>query len=125
MCYICSMPELNRTIEKKILKERITTFSKDIKVSNYYLEGTFSVTNVRFYDYNHKEVDVEFNGKIFVNFDNKRDWRNSQLLDDVRVSKIKVGKHIKKNIVADLTKRLLYFGVKFNEWDKIKKLKWK
>lgn len=76
------------------------------------------------------EVDVIFEGSIYVNFNRKKDWYSSSVMTDVfpnagRVSKIKVNRFIRRNIFFDVKTYLKYFDIELPYYDLIKKIIWK
>lgn len=117
-----------RTPSSKATTKVLKKYGQKISISNHYLRGTFTIKNFR--DYDHiVEVDVEFDGDIFVHYNRKKDWYDSSVMtvtnSGSRVSKIKVNRFIKRNMFAEVKSYLMYFGVNLGYYDCIKKIIWK
>ena len=113
----------------KNTKKALARFSKDIPISSEYLRGKFTIKTYRRYLMT-EEVDVIFEGEIKVNFQRKRDWYPSEIMErsykDWRVSKIKVNRFIRKQIFKYVKLHLNYFDIKhFHSYHLIKKITWK
>lgn len=119
--YAFKTPSIVNT--KKVLKK----FSESIPVSNQYIRGVFTVTNYRKYSFR-EEVDVQFDGEIFVTWQRKKDWYDSSIMTKsdgkYKVSVIKVNRFIRRNIIWNVTSHLKYFSVDLKCYSDIKKIKW-
>lgn len=126
--YLCGMHML-RTTQAKATTKVVKKFGNKISVSNSYLKGTFSIKNYR--QYTHlDEVDIIFEGFIYVNYNRKKEWYSSSVMTDVfpnggKVSKIKVNRFIRRNIFFDVKTYLKYFDIELPYYDLIKKIIWK
>ena len=113
-----------KTPEKKQLKSYIQKYVKDIPISSNVLQGSFSISNIRFYKYN-IEVDVLFKGKMLGKMGKKpNSWLSSEILNQERVSKIRINRHIKKRLYDNVNSRLSIFGEGLFSYSYIKKIKW-
>lgn len=126
--YLCGMHML-RTPQAKATNKVVKKFGNKISISNSYLKGTFSIKNYRKYSHL-EEVDVIFEGKIFVHYNRKKDWYPSSVMitpppNAGRVSKIKVNRFIRRNIFFDVKTYLKYFDIELSYYDLIKKIIWK
>ena len=117
-----------RTTQAKSITKVVKKFGNKISISNTYLRGTFTIKNYRKYSHL-DEVDIIFEGEIHVNFNRKKDWYNSSImtnpLPNVRVSKIKVNRFIRRNMFFDVKTYLKYFDIELPYYDLIKKIIWK
>jgi hypothetical protein len=113
--------------EAKTIKKTVKKFSgNDISFTNGTLRGSFKITNFRKYPMHH-EVDVEFNGELFAKISvlDGRRWLSSEIYGQKNISKIKVNKLIKKNILSDVRTNAAYFGIEIKWIENIKKITWK
>ena len=112
--------------EAKAIKKTIKKFSgNDISFTNGTLRGSFKITNFRKYPMRH-EVDVEFKGELFGKtsvLEGKR-WFSSEIYGQKNISKIKVNKLIKRNILSEVRTNAAYFGIEIKWIDNIKKITW-
>lgn len=118
-----------RTPQSKALTQVVKKFGNQIPVSNNHLKGTFTIKNYRKYSHL-EEVDVIFEGEIYVNYNRKKDWYDSSVMthnfpNGGRVSKIKVNRFIRRNIFFDIKTYLKYFDIELPYYDLIKKIIWK
>lgn len=117
-----------RTTQAKSITKVVKKFGNQISISNNYLRGTFTIKNYRKYSHL-DEVDITFEGEIHVNYNRKKDWYNSSImtnpLPNVRVSKIKVNRFIRRNMFFDVKTYLKYFDIELPYYDLIKKIIWK
>ena len=122
----------------------VKKYGKDIDIffgynSNHYsinriksLEGKFSIKSIRKYRKGSigsgpcYEIDINFNGKVFAAWNGERKFWGSELLENKNVSKIKVNKVIRKNIVKDIQTYLLTFGIDTSPYYSlsVKKIEW-
>jgi hypothetical protein len=112
--------------EAKAIKKTVKKFSgNDISFTNGTLRGSFKITNFRKYPMHH-EVDVEFNGELFAKISvlEGRRWLSSEIYGQKNISKIKVNKLIKKNILSEVRTNAAYFGIEIKWIDNIKKITW-
>jgi hypothetical protein len=113
-----------RTPENRQLKKYICKYLKEVPISSSKLQGTVSVYNIRFYS-QVIEIEIVFKGKMFAKKSHSPSkWYSSELLNDERVSKIRINKHIKKNLFNLLQSRLHLFDLELYSYRYIKKLKW-
>jgi len=118
-----------RTPHTKAISKVVKKFGNKIPISNSQLKGTFTIKNYRSYSHL-EEVDIIFEGQIFVHYNRKKDWYSSSVMTDVfpnggRVSKIKVNRFIRRNIFFDVKTYLKYFDIEIPYYDLIKKIIWK
>ena len=96
------------------------------------LEGTFSIKSIRKYRKSSigfgpcYEIDLILNGKVFAFWNGERKFWGSELLQNKNVSKIRVNKLIRKNIVKDIQLYLLTFGIDVSHFYSlsVKKVEW-
>lgn len=118
-----------RTKSTKATSKILRKYGNKISINNSNIKGTFTVKNYRKYNF-HSEVDIVFEGEIFVNYLGKKTWYPSSIMDDRkfnggrRVSKIKVNRFIRKNMFFDVKTYLKYFDVDISYYDLIKKISW-
>lgn len=119
--YILNTPD--STVTKKFVKK----FGLEIPVSNNNLRGVFTISNYRKYQFR-EEIDVQFKGEIYVMWNRKRDWYDSSIMEKsergYRVSKIKVNRFIRKNLISSIRTHLNYFCVNIRHYSDIQKIKW-
>lgn len=118
-----------RTTETKDTSKALKKFGNKISVSNDSLRGTFTIKNYRKYKY-HPEVDLIFEGEIYVTLNRKRDWYDSSVLNKVlsngaRISKVKLNRFMRKKIMFEVKTYCNYFDVDLTSYDLIKKIIWK
>ena len=113
-----------RTPEKLQLRSFVKKYVKNVPISTNALQGTFSITNIRFYTCI-VEIEVAFTGKMYGRMGrNPNVWLSSEVLNMERVSKIRINRFIKKSLVKKIESRLALFGLEFRHYSYIKKLKW-
>jgi hypothetical protein len=123
---------LKKDNETKKIKKLILKNSKDISTYNDRLGGVVSISNIRFYDveYWNKEieVDVVFKGKIYAQTSVLRgdEWMDSSVLtsEKYKISKIKLNKFFRKRLFNEINNRLSYFNEKMIYEYQIKKVTW-
>jgi hypothetical protein len=123
---------LKKDNETKKIKKLILKNSKDISTYNDRLGGVVSISNIRFYDveYWNKEieVDVVFKGKIYAQTSVLRgdEWMDSSVLtsEKYKISKIKLNKFFRKRLFNEINNRLSYFNEKMIYEHQIKKVTW-
>jgi hypothetical protein len=112
--------------EAKAIKKLIKKFSgTDISFTNGTLRGSFKIVNFRKYPMHH-EVDIEFKGEVFAKtsvLDGKR-WFSSEIYGQKNISKIKVNKLIKRNLLTEVRSHAAYFGINVRWVENIKKITW-
>jgi len=118
---------------RKVIKTKNTdTISKCIKkfnsvqISNNFIEGYFIIDRYRQYTYN-PEVDVTFVGKLKCRLFSVLGWYTKEQLYNTtkNVSKIRVNRMIRKQILKELSIHLRYFSIELNHYSLIKKINWK
>lgn len=113
-----------RTPEKLQLRSFVKKYVKNVPISTNALQGTFSITNIRFYTCI-VEIEVAFTGTMYGRMGrNPNVWLTSEILKRERVSKIRVNRFIKKSLVKKIDSRLALFGLELRHHSYIKKLKW-
>lgn len=113
-----------RTPENLQLRSLVKKYIKNVPIYTNVLQGTFSITNIRFYSYT-LEIEVVFTGTMYGRMGRTSNvWLTSEILKRERVSKIRVNKFIKKNLQNKIESRLALFGLEFRHYSYIKKLKW-
>lgn len=118
-----------RTLETKATLRALKKFGNKISISNNSLRGTLTIKNYRKYKFLH-EVDIIFEGEIYVNLNRKRDWYDSSIMNKplplgARISKVKVNRFIRKNMLFEVKTYCKYFDVDLSSYDLIKKIIWK
>ena len=112
--------------EAKAIKKIIKKFSgTEISFTNGTLRGSFKIVNFRKYPMHH-EVDIEFQGELFGKtsvLEGKR-WFSSEIYGQKNISKIKVNKLIKRNLLTEVKNHAAYFGINVRWVENIKKVKW-
>jgi hypothetical protein len=129
---VMSRRTLKKDNETKKIKKLILKNSKDISTYNDRLGGVVSISNIRFYDveYWNKEieVDVVFKGKIYAQTSVLRgdEWMDSSVLtsEKYKISKIKLNKFFRKRLFNEINNRLSYFNEKMIYEHQIKKVTW-
>ena len=110
----------------KAIKKALKKFSgNDISLTNGTLRGSFKIKNFRKYPMHH-EVDIEFKGELFAKtsvLEGKR-WFSSEIYGQKNISKIKVNKLIKRNLLTEVKNHAAYFGINVRWVENIKKVKW-
>ena len=113
--------------ESKTINKLIKKFPKEnVCSNNSRLRGSFTITRFRKYGLTH-EVDIEFHGEIFARTCSldESSWLKSDILNQKNVSKIKVNKMIKRNLLQDVKDYARYFGINITWVENIKKITWK
>jgi hypothetical protein len=110
-------------IETKGIKKSLPKWG-EIPISTDYLNGVIKIKNYRKYNFS-EEVDVVFEGKIFVRINNEnRKWYGSSILKTHRISIVKLNRFLRKSCLFDVKTRMNYFGINIKFYDNIKKVKW-
>jgi hypothetical protein len=111
------------TNETKGIKNSLKKWG-EIPICTEHLEGIIKIKNYRKYTWN-EEVDVTFEGKIFVRVLNeKKTWHTVSILKKYNISKVKLNRFLRKSTLFEVKTRMNYFGVNINEYFNIKKIKW-
>lgn len=118
------MPRMIKTPRTQELKSVVLKYCHGVKTKNVNLIGTFTIKNLRVYSY-HVEIEVEFQGKVFLRYPRVGQWFDSSLWSQKNISKIKLNRILRKYLFDDITFQLNMFGLNFKYWDCIKKIKWK
>jgi hypothetical protein len=126
--YLCQMSRYSiRTENTESIKKLTKKFGREVPVSNSFIRGVFTVKNFRKYQYR-DEVDIDFQGEIYVTWRGKKDWYDASLMDKtqrgLKPSKIKVNRFIRKNIIVSVQTYLNYFCVDVRHYSDILKIKW-
>ena len=88
------------------------------------VEGSFKIVRYRKYPES-TSFHIKFQGKILANFYGERDWYDSSILKNSRVSKVRINRILKQNIMNDLFSACDIFSLKYHKWTtKIYKLEW-
>lgn len=111
------------------LQKVVHKFSREIPINNGKVKGKFTIKRYRKY-LMRDEVDVIFEGEIYVNYLRKLDWYQSNILTDTskgwKVSKIKVNRFIRKHLWKEVRLHLNYFDItQFHSYYNIMKIIWK
>lgn len=115
--YCHSTDEVKKT--KKILSKH-----KQFEVKTPKAVGYVTVKNWRKYNY-YNEVDIIFDGQIFVNYTKKLQWIDASVLKTKNVSLIKCNKIIRRLLWKEVNNFLYYFSISFQPGQLvIKKVKW-
>lgn len=97
----------------------------EVPVKNDYMDGVVRIENYRKYQFVH-EVDVTFVGKIYVKvYREPRNWYDSSILTTHNISKIKLNRFLRRNMLFDIQTRMNYFGAEIRDYYNITKIKWK
>ena len=111
------------TIETKGIKKSLPKWG-EMPISTEYLDGFIKIKNYRKYRF-HEEVDVVFEGKVFVRINNEnRKWYSSSILKTHRISIVKLNRFLRKSCLFDVKTRMNYFGINIKLYENIKKIKW-
>jgi hypothetical protein len=112
-----------QTEESKGIKKSLEKWG-EIPIRTEHLDGVIKVKNYRKYTWA-EEVDVTFEGKIFVRImrENRR-WHSSSILKTHKISMVKLNRFLRKCSLIDIQRRMNYFGVNIGEYYNIKKIKW-
>jgi hypothetical protein len=111
--------------ETKAIKKVLPKFGS-LQINNSKIKGGVRIIGYRKYSWG-EQVDIEFIGKIYARVTwGKMEWFDSSIMNnkDVKVSKVKVNRLIRRNLLNDVKLRLNYFGININEHSQITKLKW-
>ena len=88
------------------------------------VEGSFKIVRYRKYPES-TSFHIKFQGKILANIHGKRDWYDSSILKNPSVSKVRVNRMLRQNIMNDLFSTCDIFSLKYHKWTtKIHKLEW-
>jgi len=112
-----------QTEESKGIKKSLEKWG-EVPIRNEYLDGVIKIKNYRKYTWA-EEVDVIFEGKIFVRImrESKR-WHSSSILKTHNISTVKLNRFLRKCSLVDIQRRMNYFGVNIGQYYNIKKIKW-
>jgi hypothetical protein len=120
------MASVIRDESTKAIKKALKKFSNvEISVTNGTLRGSFKIKNFRKYPMHH-EIDVEFKGELFAKtsvLEGKK-WYSSEIYGQKNISKIKVNKLIKRNLLFEVRSHAAYFGIDVRWVENIKKVIW-
>lgn len=111
--------------QTKGIKKALPKFGT-LHIDSEKIKGGIRVVGYRKYSWG-EQVDVEFIGKIYARVKwGKMEWFDSSIMTnkDVKVSKVRVNRLIRRCLLNDVKHRLNYFGVNINEISQITKLKW-
>ena len=104
-----------------------TAFKKygTLQIENDKVKGGVRFIGYRKYSWG-EQIDVEFIGKIQARTGHRLEWMDSSIMTDKgrRVSKVKVNRFIRRNLLPDVKRHIAYFGVKIDDYSKITKIKW-
>lgn len=117
------MPTMLNSPDIKNLKKVILKCG-EISVDNNYLNGIIKIVNYRKYKY-YSEVDIVFEGKIFVRVNRSSEWFDTSIFNKYKISKIKLNRFLRKKCVQEVKDRLNYFDINLNGYSDIKKINWK
>jgi hypothetical protein len=97
----------------------------EIPIDERYLKGVIKIKKYRNYQYA-EEVDIIFDGKIYVMMGSGEGWYDSSILNDRKysVSIVKLNRFFKKTCLFEVKTRMKYFGVDISYYKDIKKFKW-
>ena len=110
-------------IETKGVKKSLPKWG-EIPISTEHLNGVIKIKNYRKYTWN-EEVDVVFEGKIFVRIGNEnRKWHRASILKTQHISMVKLNRFLRKSCLFDVKTRMNYFGIDIKLYENIKKVKW-
>jgi hypothetical protein len=115
--YCLNTPEVKKT--KKLLFKY-----NEFEVKTNRISGKVTIKNWRKYNY-YNEIDIIFEGEIFVKMGKKKVWINSSVLNLPNVSLILSNKLIRKYVWKDTKDFLNYFSISLKVGQfTIKKVKW-
>jgi hypothetical protein len=112
--------------ETKSIKKLLPKLG-EIPVCDGNLDGVIKIKNYRKYT-SRDEIDVVFEGKIFVKIVNgDKKWHDTSILEHkgYRVSKVKLNRFLRKNMLWEVKNRMNYFGVEIKDYGFINKVGWK
>ncbi len=97
----------------------------ELPIKTDYMDGIIKIENYRRYKLE-QEVDVTFEGKIYVKvYREPRNWYSSSILETHNISKVKLNRFLRKNVLFEVQLRMNYFGADIRDYYNIKKIKWK
>lgn len=107
----------------------VKKFSKSVSIQTPELRGKFTIQRYRRY-LMRDEVDVIFEGEIYVNFMRKRDWYSSEITKREykgwKISKVKLNRFIRRYLYKNVKLHLNYFDIRqFYSYHLITKITWK
>jgi hypothetical protein len=112
-----------QTDEAKAIKKSLKKWG-EIPIRGEHIDGTIKIQNYRKYTWC-EEVDVVFEGNIFVRIGReKRAWHTTSILKTHNISKIKLNRFLRKNVLFETQVRMKYFGVEIRDYYNIGKIKW-
>ena len=112
--------------ETKSIKKLLPKLG-EIPICDGNLDGIIKIKNYRKYT-SRDEIDVVFEGKIFVKIVNgNKTWYDTSILEHkgYRVSKIKLNRFLRKNMLWEVKNRMYYFDVDIKDYGFINKVGWK
>jgi hypothetical protein len=112
--------------ETKSIKKLLPKLG-EIPVCDGNLDGIIKIKNYRKYELR-DEIDVVFEGKIFVKIINgSKSWYDTSILEHkgYQVSKVKLNRFLRKNMLWEVKNRMNYFGVEIKDYGFINKVGWK
>lgn len=96
----------------------------EIPINTQYLDGVVKINNYRKYTWG-EEVDIVFEGKIFVKMGVENwKWHKSSLFKTHSISIVKLYKFLRKSCLFEIKTRMNLFGVNLKNYHDIKKIKW-
>ena len=117
------MPTMIKSVISQNLKKVILKWG-EIPVDNNYLKGVIKINGYRRYTFS-SEVDVVFEGKIFVRVNRTSEWYDTSIYNKYKISKVKLNRFLRKKCLEEIKIRLNYFDVSLNDYSSIKKINWK
>lgn len=112
-----------KSVNTQNLKKAILKWG-EIPVQNNYLDGVIKINSYRKYSFS-SEVDVVFEGKIFVRVNRTSEWFDTSIYNKHKISKIKLNRFLRKNCLLEIKHRLNYFDICLRDYSNIKKINWK
>jgi len=117
------MPTMIKCDHTKNLKKLILKWG-EIPVDDNFLKGTIKMVNHRKYQFT-SEIDIVFEGKIFVTINGRESWIDSSFLTNRRVSIVRLNKFFRRKCYSYIKHRLNYFDILIRYNTDIKKINWK
>jgi len=116
------------TIDTDLTKSVKKVLSKygTLTIDGEKIKGTIKVYGYRKYTWG-EQVDIQFTGSIKARLKwGKLEWLDASIMNnkDMKVSKVKVNRFIKRCCLNELKQRLNYFDIRINEYSQITKIKW-
>jgi hypothetical protein len=114
--------------ESKVINKLLTTKWGKYPIDNCDVRGVINIIRYRKYEFRN-EVDVEFEGEIFVRLNSKgRLWYKSDIMtsDKFNINKGKLNRYFRMTLFDEICFRMRYFGVDIEpNYRNINKIKWK